>query len=182
MAEVGGRHAAGAGAPARWAGRTVFALGLFACVVLFAMMALTFVDVLGRYLFNRPLPGAYEMIAFMMPLMIFAVLPVVCYREGHVTVDLLQGVTPRSWHRWQGGAVSLLGAAVLGALAWRLFVQAVDNGRNNEVSTEHLWPLSIFGYFMAAMSVLASASLLLVAVQHWRGTRPADERSGDPDS
>jgi TRAP-type C4-dicarboxylate transport system permease small subunit len=181
MAEHRGRTAADAGA--RWAGRSMFMLGAFACLVLFAMMALTFVDVLGRYLLNRPLPGAYEMIAFMMPLMIFAILPRVCYREDHVTVDLLEGLTPSSWRRWQGSAVSLLGATVIGVLAWRLFVQAVDNGRNDEVSTEHLWPLSIFGYFMAAMSVLASVSLLVVAVQHWRGTRPAaGERSGDPGS
>ena len=76
--------------------------------------------------------------------------------------------------------VSLLGAAVIGVLAWRLFVQAVDNGRNDEVSTEHLWPLSIFGYFMAAMSVLACISLLVVALQHWRGMRPAADRSEDP--
>lgn len=177
MAEKRGRRAAGAGA--RAARGVVLALGLIACLTLFAMMALTFADVLGRYLFNRPLPGAYEMIAFMMPLMIFAALPVVCYREAHVTVDLLEGITPGSWRRSQGAAVSVLGAAVLGVLAWRLFVQAVDNGRNNEVSTEHLWPLSIFGYFMAAMSVVACVSLLVVAVQHWRGTRPADERSGD---
>lgn len=182
MAVERGRQAAGAGTRARWAGRTLFALGVFACVVLFAMMALTFVDVLGRYLLNRPLPGAYEMIAFMMPLMIFAALPVVCYNEDHVTVDLLEGFTPRSWRRWQGGAVGLLGAIVLGVLAWRLFVQAVDNGRNDEVSTEHLWPLSIFGYFMAAMSVLACVTLLVVAIQHWRGTRPAAERSEDPGS
>ncbi len=180
MAEDRGRQAAGAGAPARWA---MFLLGAFACLVLFAMMALTFADVLGRYLLNRPLPGAYEMIAFMMPLMIFAILPRVCYREDHVTVDLLEGFTPSAWRRWQGAAVNLLGAAVIGVLAWRLFVQAVDNGRNDEVSTEHLWPLSIFGYFMAAMSVLACVSLLVVAVQHWRGTRPAvDGRSGETGS
>jgi TRAP-type transport system small permease protein len=180
MAEDRGRQVASAGTHAGWAGKATFALGLFTCVVLFAMMALTFVDVLGRYLFNRPLPGAYEMVAFMMPLMIFAALPVVCYREGHVTVDLLEGVTPMAWRPVQGAAVSLLGSAVVGVLAWRLFLQAVDNGRNDEVSTEHLWPLSIFGYFMATMSALACLSMLVVAVQHWHGTRPADERSGDP--
>ncbi len=182
MADDRGRQAAGAGAHARWTGKALSALSAFACLVLFAMMGLTFVDVLGRYLLNRPLPGAYEMIAFMMPLMIFAILPRVCYREDHVTVDLLEGLTPSPWHRWQGSAVNLLGAAVIGVLAWRLFIQAVDNGRNDEVSTEHLWPLSIFGYFMAAMSVLACASLLVVATQHWRGTRPAGERSEEPHS
>src|SRR3972149_2908027 len=125
MAHDRGRQAAGAGAHPRWARRAFLALGLFARLRLFAMMALPFVDVIGRYLFNRPLPGAYEMIAFMMPLMIFAALPVVSFREDHVTVDLLEGVTPNSWRRWQGCAVSLIGAGALGVLAWRLFVQAV---------------------------------------------------------
>ena len=47
----------GAGGERRFDRAVQSALGALTAVVLFAMMALTCVDVVGRYLFNRPVPG-----------------------------------------------------------------------------------------------------------------------------
>ena len=55
-----------------WATRL---LGLGAAVLLFAMMVLTFVDVWGRYFFNSPVPGGFEVTELMMAALIFAGLP-----------------------------------------------------------------------------------------------------------
>src|SRR3546814_8744945 len=57
-------------------------------------MVCTFVDVVGRYVFNSPLPGALELTEIMMASLIFTILPVVSARSDHITVDLL--VLPRS--------------------------------------------------------------------------------------
>ena len=58
-------------------------------LVLFALMVMTCIDVIGRYFFNSPLDGATELTQLMMGLIVFAILPTVCYREEHVSVDLL---------------------------------------------------------------------------------------------
>ncbi|SVA02719.1 uncharacterized protein METZ01_LOCUS55573, partial [marine metagenome] len=42
------------------------ALGFLAASVLMLLMIITFFDVLGRYLFSAPLPGAFELTEIMM--------------------------------------------------------------------------------------------------------------------
>ena len=78
------------------------ALAVISCAVLFMTMTLTFIDVGGHYIFNSPLPALAEIIAFMMAGLVFCVLPLVCFREGHVTIDLLDGVVPPRLKRPQG--------------------------------------------------------------------------------
>ncbi|SVB94388.1 uncharacterized protein METZ01_LOCUS247242, partial [marine metagenome] len=41
-------------------------LGFLAALVLMLLMIITFIDVLGRYLFSAPLPGAFELTEIMM--------------------------------------------------------------------------------------------------------------------
>jgi hypothetical protein len=58
----------------RWLRR---GLGGLASALLFFMMALTFVDVVGRYLFNTPVYGGFEMTEVALATLIFAGLPLV---------------------------------------------------------------------------------------------------------
>src|SRR3546814_13262355 len=69
----------------------------FAATILFCLMVCTFVDVVGRYVFNSPLPGALELTEIMMASLIFTILPVVSARSDTITVDLL--VLPRARKR-----------------------------------------------------------------------------------
>ena len=64
-------------------------LGAIGAVVLFGMMALTFVDVIMRYVFNASLRGAFEITELMMVILIYAGLPVVSRHNLHVTTDLI---------------------------------------------------------------------------------------------
>ena len=45
---------------AKWERRVEALLGVVASVILLAMMLLTFVDVVARYIFSRPVRGAFE--------------------------------------------------------------------------------------------------------------------------
>ena len=53
------------------------ALGAAASLLLLVMMLLTFADVLGRYVFNTPLRGAFEITELALLSLIFAGLPLV---------------------------------------------------------------------------------------------------------
>jgi TRAP-type C4-dicarboxylate transport system permease small subunit len=61
---------------------------------LFGMMLLTTADVGGRYFFNSPILGAVELTQLMLAALVFLSLPVVCWRQEHVSVDLLDAVFP----------------------------------------------------------------------------------------
>ena len=53
------------------------------------MMVLTFVDVIGRYAFHKPIFGGTEIISALLALTIFSGLSVVNARDDHITVGLL---------------------------------------------------------------------------------------------
>lgn len=139
-------------------------LAALACLILFAMMLLTFVDVIGRYLFLSPLPAAYEIVSLMMPAIIFCVLPVTVMREGHVTVDLLDALIPGAVARIQGVVVNLVTALALGLVSWRLGVKAYDDWDYESVTDELLlliWP------FGAGMAVLCGIATLVALLNAW---------------
>ena len=139
-------------------------LALIACVILFAMMLLTFTDVVGRYVFLKPLPAAYEMISLMMPATIFCALPLTVLREGHVTVDLLDSFVPRALARVQGVLVNLISAVALGLVTWRLAVKAADDRYYESVTDElllHIWP------FGAGMALLCGIATLAALANAW---------------
>lgn len=158
----------------RFAEAPARALSVVACVMLFAMMGLTFVDVIGRYFFASPLPAAYELVSLTMPAIIFCALPLANLREGHVTVDLMDGVLPDGAKRAQAVIVNLFAAAAIGFVAWRLAVRSHDQSRFFEVTDELYLPLWPFSAGMAALSAVACAASLAAA---WgaaaRGWAPA---------
>jgi TRAP-type C4-dicarboxylate transport system permease small subunit len=133
-------------------------LGVIACVLLFAMMLLTFIDVGGRYLFSAPLPAAYELISLIMPGIIFCALPHVCRTSGHVTIDLLDSfMSPRA-ERVQRFATSLVSAGALGFIAWRLYAISVDQKRFGQVTDELYlpqWPISLIMSILCAIATLS---------------------------
>ena len=146
-------------------------LAAFACLILFAMMVLTFVDVLGRYVFLKPVPAAYEIISLMMPGVIFCALPLTVLREGHVTVDLLDAFIPDAVARLQGMIVNVISAGALGLVAWRLFVKAQDDLLYDSITDELLLLLWPFGYGMAALCGLAALVALANAWVYATGRR-----------
>jgi hypothetical protein len=67
-------------------------LGAAAAILLFCLMALTTADVIGRYIFNWPLRGAFELTELLLLTLIFAGLPLASRADEHVTLDFIDMV------------------------------------------------------------------------------------------
>jgi TRAP-type transport system small permease protein len=105
--------------------------GLLSGVALFAIMALTFFDVLGRKFASNSIPGSLEMTELLMVVVIFGALPLVSERGEHVEFDSLDPYLAAWLRRAQAVLVHLLCAAVLlglGWLMWRTGNQFLENG------------------------------------------------------
>ena len=129
-------------------------LGAAAAILLFGLMALTTVDITGRYLFNWPLRGAFEITELLLLTLIFAGLPLASRVDEHVTldfVDMLLGAKGRSHLR---RAVDLVCGIILLALAWRVWVKAGKIGAYGDTTDVLRVPVVPFVYFMTAMVVL----------------------------
>src|SRR5213595_1297312 len=87
----------------KWERQIDAVLGIAASVLLFGMMVLTFFDVVGRYLLNRPIRGAFEVTELGLLILIFAGLPLVSHADEHVTMDFIDRILPsrmrRAWIR-----------------------------------------------------------------------------------
>lgn len=131
-------------------------LGIIAGAILFAMMALTAVDVFQRYVIGASIRGSFEITELMMVVLIFAGLPLVSLKDEHVTVDLLDHAMPLLVRRVLRVAAHLVcGAALIGMswLLWRKAGQVVDYGDVTAALRVTLWP---FVYFMSALSLVTA--------------------------
>ena len=139
-------------APAHtWERRVEAILGVAASAILLAMMLLTFVDVVARYVFNRPVSGAFEVTELLLLVLIFAGLPLVSYAGEHAVMDFVDRLLGPRGQRLLQGAVELLGAALMFGLAWLLWLKA-DRIWAYRDATDVLRILyGPFVYFMALM-------------------------------
>jgi TRAP-type C4-dicarboxylate transport system permease small subunit len=108
-----------------------FLCGLLAGTALFAIMALTFFDVLGRKFASHSIPGSLEITELLMVVVIFAALPLVSERGEHVAFDSLDHYLPDWALRAQSVIVHAISAVLLvglGWLMWRTGSQFLETG------------------------------------------------------
>ncbi len=108
---------------ARWGRRVEGLLGAAASTILLVMMLLTFVDVVARYLFNRPIAGAFEVTELLLVL-IFAGLPLVTYADEHALMDFIDRLLGPRGTAVLERLVQALCAAVMFLLAWLVWLKA----------------------------------------------------------
>lgn len=143
-------------------------LGWFAGAVLFALMALTCADVAGRYLFNSPVWGAFELTEMMLAALIFAALPLVSLRNEHVTVDLFDPMTPDWLLRVQHVLACVIGVVSTAYLAWRLWIRAGNLLAAGETTAQLRLSMAWLAYGMAVLMGLAAAALAILALRRPR--------------
>jgi TRAP-type C4-dicarboxylate transport system permease small subunit len=106
----------------RWRRRADVVLGAAAAGILLAMMALTVVDVVARYVFSRPVRGAFEVTELMLVVLIFAGLPLVSFTGEHAVMDFIDRLLGPRAQRGLERLVQLACAAflfLLTGLMWR---------------------------------------------------------------
>lgn len=153
-------------------------LGLVMASVLFGMMLVTLVDVTGRYGFGRPLPGAVEITELLMGILVFGGLPLVTAREEHVTVSLVDAGLRGRLRRLQRVLVNLGGGALVGFIAWRLWVRGREFASYGDTSSYLNVPLAPVAYFMSVMAALTALVLLAIAWRHVTGAAAPDPPQG----
>ena len=134
-----------------WEKRADAVLGIAASALLFGMMVLTFFDVVGRYLLNRPIRGAFEVTELGLLVLIFAGLPLVSHGDEHVTMDFIDRILPPrlrlAWIRMVHAAC----AALMLFLAWQVWIKAARIASYGDTTDVLRILIAPFVYFMALM-------------------------------
>ncbi|MGH7002863.1 MAG: TRAP transporter small permease [Alphaproteobacteria bacterium] len=140
-------------------------LSWIAAVVVFALMALTAVDVGGRYIFNAPVPGATFLAAALMGVMIFVALPLVTVRDEQLRAGLLDHLFKGAAKRLKERLVLVVSLLTLSALTYVLWRQGVIYDRTNAQLPSIGLGLGTIAFLGAAMS---GVSAVIVLITMWR--------------
>ena len=138
-----------------WRRRAEAVLGVAAAAILLGMMALTVGDVVARYLFNRPLRGAFEVTELLLLVLIFAGLPLVSLADEHAVMDFVDRVLRRRGREALVRAVQAGNAAFMFLLAWLTWLKADRIWAYRDATDVLRIVYGPFVYFMALTLALA---------------------------
>ena len=140
-------------------------LGLAASAILLAMMVLTVIDVVARYVFSRPVRGAFEITELMLVVLIFAGLPLVSFSDEHAVMDFIDRVLGVRAQRGLEGAVQAVCAAFMFLLAWLVWLKADRIWGYRDATDVLRIVYGPFVYFMAGTLALAGVIHLYKVVE-----------------
>ena len=138
-------------------GRLARALALAGGFLLIGVVAMTGISVFGRYLFNAPIPGDYEITELACGVAIFAFFPYCQVSKANIVVEFFTGFLHPRYRTVLDTVHSLVFAAIAALIAWRLFVGGMHKFADGETTVFLGIPVWL-GYFFA----LPGAVLLTV--------------------
>ena len=135
-------------------------LALAGGLLLVGVMGMTVVSVLGRYLFNAPVPGDYEITELAIGIAVFAFFPYCHSSNANIVVELFTGRMPTRFRAALDAMHSVTFAIVAGLITWRLFVGAMHKLNDGETTVFLGIPVH-WAYFS---SLLGAGLLTMVCV------------------
>lgn len=112
--------------------------------ILAIMMFLTFVDVLLRYVFNSPVPGATELIEFMMGIVVTFSVAYTAYKKSHIGVDLVIERFPKKTKKLLACCASFIALGLFVLICWQTILLIFEDYHSNLTSAVLYLPVYPF--------------------------------------
>jgi TRAP-type C4-dicarboxylate transport system permease small subunit len=165
------------GAPrSSWFGTVTSVLNVIGTVLILAMAVAVNADVVGRNVFNRPLPGVLEFVGLAIVAIVFLQMANTLREDRHVSNDILMSFVVASHPRLSAAyyaAAYLVGAVLMSLIVWFMWpylTEAYERGYFKgttgliEIPT---WP------FLSAVVIGAAVTAIQFLIHAWRSLRRA---------
>lgn len=119
------------------------------CFALFAMMCITVVDVVGRYAFNSPMLGAFEITEFLVLVTVFSFLGYAQSEKSHVTVDILVNLFSKKKQNYIDLFNYTISFILILLVSWKGFEKAIEAFGTGEKPMNLSVPDYPFVFFMS---------------------------------
>lgn len=147
--------------PADPCGRVLYSLSaawaIAGGVLLIGLGALTALNVALKDLAGRPIRGEFEVVDLGVVIVVFSFMPIAQLARGHVIVDLFSQWAPARARYALDACASLVFAACIGLVAWRMAVGGFEIAGTGEQST--VLKLKFWWVFVFAVPSLALLSI-----------------------
>ena len=131
------------------------ALGATSGTVLFLMMMITAVDVVGRYVFNKPLNGGFEVTEMLLAALIYCGLPLVSQRREHIVIDTFDPLMSARVKRALDVVAEIVCSLTLGGIGYLIFRRAARVAEYGDTTNVLKLPLAPVAYVMGTMIIIA---------------------------
>jgi TRAP-type transport system small permease protein len=134
--------------------------------VLMLLMGYTVLDVVLRYVFNRPFSGSLELTEFAMSAIVFLGIAYCGWIGGHVAVDILERPLEHPSLRFVPVILTFISALLFAAIAWLSAVEALTS--MHRISNMMRWPHYPFQLTVALGSAMYAIVLMIQTAQMLR--------------
>lgn len=165
------------GAPrSSWFGAITSILNVIGTILILAMAVAVNADVVGRNMFNRPLPGVLEFVGLAIVAIVFLQMANTLREDRHVSNDILMSFVVASHPRLAAAYYAiafLIGAALMALIVWFMWpylTEAYERGYYKgttgliEIPT---WP------FLSAVVIGAAMTAIQFLILAWRSFKRA---------
>jgi TRAP-type C4-dicarboxylate transport system permease small subunit len=140
-----------------WLSATLAYVG---AIALFFMMCLTAIDVIGRYIFNRPITGVFEVTEYLVLILIFSFIGYTQSQKGHVAVDLLIAKFSRRIRTIIDFCNHFICLMLMGLITWMGVEKALELKAVGEASPNLRIPAYPFVFFLVLGCAVMCIELL----------------------
>ena len=134
---------------------------VFSVIVAMAMMFLTTSDVIGRFFFDEPITGAYEITQYMLAVLVLSGIGYTQQVKGHVRVDIMSSKMPRLAQLLINSFFTLLALIFFALLFYPALTEGLHSLRAGGFSDMLHIPVYPFKLFICVGVALISLELLV---------------------
>jgi len=138
----------------------------FGYIFLGGIVLLVFVDVGGRYIFNKPLLGAFESVELAMNIVAGAAVMYTTVKRGHVSIDILTTRFSRHTQIIMQSVFSFLGFVAWLATAYQIFLLALSFLKKGVITNVLSINCAPTLFFLATAVFLSSLTSLIQIFDH----------------
>lgn len=140
----------------------IHALSVFVAIFMLLILVVMFFDVVGRYVFDESIFGAYEVVSYLLGLLIFSGFPIVAFRQEHIVVGLLDTLFKGKFDWYRNLFILFASEVALIFISQRVWGVAVILDRDNQVGQVLDIQIAPYVYAMAVLSYCAAALMIIV--------------------
>jgi TRAP-type C4-dicarboxylate transport system permease small subunit len=136
-----------------------------AMVILFLLMSLGASEVIGRFVFNRPIVAVLELSQIMQAMMVFLAWAYTTAQRSHVRVEMFIRIFSPRFQAIQDFVTDIVVIALFALIAWKATEKAVFYWESNMQVDVLFIPLAPFQLFLAIGAVLLCLELIAQMIE-----------------
>lgn len=137
-------------------------------VILFIMVFLVTADVIGRWLFSRPITGAVELTELGLSMVIFLSIAYTHLKEEHITIDFLIDRLSENTQNIVNGIINIVIMIVLILMGSSIFWYGERLLTSGTVTGDLSLPIHLFAFVAGVGTFVFALTALLLAVKYFR--------------